>query len=460
MGPKVFDNDPFKSDSNFALMFQAFFSYFKPTPPKEKLSSEEIEATYPRLRFQILESTFIGYSTFYFVRNNLPVVAKEMQDTLGYTKDDMGNLFAATAISYGLGKFFMGILSDKSNPRKFMSFGLMMTALINLIFGSLGSHYEFHLILWTLNGFIQGMGWPPCGKSLGYWYSFKERGTIFAIWNIAHNVGGGLIGVIAAYSASFFGWRFAFFVPAILSILCSIYLFNRLKDTPESEGLPPIEEFSNPGAVVPTKKTKDSEESAWDLFREHVLFNKAIWIFAFANFFVYMVRYSLIDWGPIYLREVKGATLESGGISTLIYEFAGIGSTILIGWLSDKFGGKRGLVSFFCLIPILFAFAGIYFNPPGKLWLDLFYFGVIGFFIYPPVMLLGVAALDFSSQKAVGTAAGFVGLFGYLGRTAQGKALGWVSTHYTWNDSLQVVFGACIMGIILLAFTWGLRPKT
>ena len=70
-----------------------------------------------------------------------------------------------------------------------------------------------HLALWTLNGLAQSMGWAPCGRSLSHWYSIRERGTVFAFWNLAQNVGGGLIGLIAAYSAARLGWRSAFYVP-------------------------------------------------------------------------------------------------------------------------------------------------------------------------------------------------------------------------------------------------------
>src|ERR1035438_9645498 len=54
--------------------------------------------------------------------------------------------------------------------------------------------------------------------------SVRERGTVFALWNIAHNVGGGLTGLIAAYSTAWMGWRSAFYVPGVLAILCACYL--------------------------------------------------------------------------------------------------------------------------------------------------------------------------------------------------------------------------------------------
>jgi OPA family glycerol-3-phosphate transporter-like MFS transporter len=139
-------------------------------------------------------------------------------------------------------------------------------------------------------------------------------------------------------------------------------------------------------------------------------------------------------------------------------EFSGIFSTILMGWLSDKAGGRRGMISLLCMIPVSLSYLGIVYVPAGRLSLDLFLFGAIGFFIYPPVMLLGVTALDFSSKKAVGTAAGFIGLFGYLGRMVEGKGIGVLAERYGWTTALHAVVAATVLGIVLLSFTWKLTP--
>ncbi len=446
---------------------------FAPAPLRPRLPEDEVRRKYPKMRWQILEATFIGYATFYFVRNNLPVAAETMGDALGYSKDAFGNIFAATAIAYGLGKFFMGALSDRSNPRYFMPAGLILSAICNFAFGW-STGYTVHLLLWTLNGFVQGMGWPPCGRSLGHWYSVRERGSVFGVWNVAHNVGGGLIGLIAAYSIVYFGgWQYAFFVPGVLALIGAVYLLWRLRDTPQSEGLPPIEEYKNDypseeraareagsGArISPEGILHERELSFRELFFDYVLKNKFIWLIAIANLFVYIARYAMLDWGPTYLAEVKGASVEGGGFGIFILEFSGIASTLLMGWVSDRMGGKRGLVSFLCMIPVFGAFAGILLVPPGHLWLDMTLFALIGFFIYPPVMLLGVAGLDFSSKKAVGTAAGFIGLFGYLGRMIQGKGIGWLAEHYSWDAALYSILAATFVGIVLLAFTVRLKPR-
>ncbi len=430
----------------------------RPAAHVVRLPDEQVRRLYPKFRWQILEATFIGYATFYFVRNNLPVVSKEMGQALHYSKSQIGDLLALTAIAYGIGKFVMGAWSDRSNPRYFMPAGLLATALCNFAFGAVNS-YPVHLVLWTLNGLAQGMGWAPCGRSLSHWYSVRERGTVFAFWNIAVNVGGGLTGLIAAYSTAWMGWRSAFYVPGVLAVLCAVYLIVRLRDTPQSVGLPPIEEYRND---YPEDGGRDSEAELGtrDLLVHYVLKNRYLWLFAAANFFVYISRYSMLDWGPTYLKEVKHASLEQGGFSTAIFELGGIFSVLLMGWLSDKAGGRRGMITVLCMVPVFLAFAGILYAPAGMLWLNLTLFGIVGFFVYPPVMLLPVMGLDFTSKKAIGTAAGFIGLFGYLGRTVQGKILGTLAERYGWNASFYVILVSTFLGIVILSWTWNLKPRT
>jgi OPA family glycerol-3-phosphate transporter-like MFS transporter len=188
---------------------------------------------------------------------------------------------------------------------------------------------------------------------------------------------------------------------------------------------------------------------------------------AAVNFFAYVVRYSMLDWGCTYLRDIKNITPGNSGFAVLALEFGGIPSTILFGWLSDKLGGRRGMISVLCMIPTSLAFMGIILNPAGRLWVDMSMLIAIGFFIYPVINLIVIMALDLTSKKAIGTAAGFIGLFGYLGKAAQGAGFGWMSDYFTkqynsavaWNIVLWSIVGCAVAAIILLAFTWKLKPK-
>lgn len=449
-------------------MLSSLRKYFSPAPPAERLSEEEVRRVYPHYRWRIMESTFLGYGMFYLVRNNLSPVAKEIEGALQYTHSTIGDILAITAISYGLSKFLMGSVSDRCDARKFMAFGLLLTACLNFAFGSV-SNYYVHLLLWSANGFAQGMGWPPCGRSMGHWFSENERGLTFSIWNTSHNVGGGIAGYLASWAvAEYGGWQYAFYIPGALALVGSIYLFLRLRDTPQSVSLPPIEEYRNDyPSDLTNREELERTLTAKELFFDKVLKNKYVWLLAFANFFAYIARYSMLDWGPTYLREVKGATLQQGGLAVLVNEFGGIPSTILLGWFSDRIGGRRGMIAALCTIPIFVAFLVMMYTPAGYLWLDMAMLAMIGLFVYPVINLIVIAALDVASKKAIGTAAGFIGLFGYIGRTVQAKGFGWMADHYTelygqdtaWDIILYAILGSAAICGALLALSWNVRPK-
>ena len=184
----------------------------------------------------------------------MPMMIQE----LGFDKAQLGYLGSIFSLSYGLSKFMSGILSDESNPRYFMAFGLILTGIFNIFFGFSSSLILFALF-WGMNGWFQGWGWPPCAKLLTHWYSQSERGRWWSIWNTSHNLGGGIIPVIVAIVANSMGWRWAMYVPGGSCILMGFLLIDRLRDVPQSLGLPPVEKFrKEPSEVARQNHEKEN----------------------------------------------------------------------------------------------------------------------------------------------------------------------------------------------------------
>lgn len=152
---------------------------------------------------------FVGYAGFYLVRNNfslaLPAILKAHPE---FTKVQLGWAMTGLSVAYGISKFIMGSVSDRSNPRWFMALGLLLTSGVTFAFGTVPAIYDslaLIIALQTLNGWFNGMGWPPCGKTMVHWWSTQERGKIVATWNVAHNAGGALVAVFATWAVVRFG---------------------------------------------------------------------------------------------------------------------------------------------------------------------------------------------------------------------------------------------------------------
>ncbi len=436
-------------------MIARLISIFRPAPFTEGLPDEQIGPAYRRYRLQVMLTVFFGYAGYYLVRKNFSLAKPYLIREHGFTTGDVGLIATGLSVAYGLSKFVMGNVSDRSNPRYFMAMGLILSGLINLIFGTTSSVWLM-AVLWLINGWFQGMGWPPCARTLTHWFSDRERGTMFALWNIAHNVGGGIVGPVGSLAIILFSsWRSVFYVPAAMAISMGLLIMIFLRDTPQSAGLPPIEEFKNDYPET-TVSDRERELTSREIFFNHVLNNRPLWILALANVFVYVVRYGVLDWAPTYLTAVKGSSDSLSRWQFFIYEYAGIPGTLIAGWMSDRFfSGRRAPVSIIYMVLVTAAVIAYWLNPPGNPAVDSACLFTIGFLIYGPVMLIGVGAVDLAPKKAAGTAAGFTGLFGYLGgATIAELGIGKVVQYTSWDGGIFVIIASCVLAIFFLSFTW------
>ena len=190
-------------------------SIYKPAAHAGRLPADRVDPAYRRFRLQVMLSIFFGYAGYYIVRKNFSLAKPYLIRDYGFTTGDVGLIAAGLSVAYGISKFVMGNVSDRSNPRYFMATGLIASGIINLFFGFLPSVWLM-AALWFVNGWFQGMGWAPCARTLTHWFSDRERGTKFALWNIAHNVGGGIVGPVGSVAIlAFVSWTSVFYVPAI-----------------------------------------------------------------------------------------------------------------------------------------------------------------------------------------------------------------------------------------------------
>lgn len=433
-----------------------------------KQFDESTNKKYKRYRIETFLGIFIGYAGYYLVRNNfsiaIPGLVKE-----GFTKGELGFALSAVSLAYGLSKFVMGTVSDRSRPKIFLPLGLLLASIVNIIFGfvpALRSNFWIMFLVLFVIGWLNGMGWPPSGRTLVYWFSTNERGTATSIWNCAHNIGGGLmapianagIGMIAVSGLMMPSYTGAFILPGIVGIVVAAIAYILIKNKPQDYNLPPIEEWRN-DYDTKDKKVQEETYSTKDLLLHHVLNNKWLWVICFANIFVYLVRYGVENWVPTYLTEVHHISLASASASYMWYELAGIPGTIICGWISDKlFKGRRGRAGvLFMVLTTIFVIVYINAQTIGMINFALI---SIGFLIYGPVMLIGLQAIEFVDKNAAGTAAGLTGLFGYFfGSFSANAVMGWIVDKWSWNGGFTLILASSIIATILFAVTWNVRGQ-
>lgn len=308
-------------------------------------------------------------------------------------------------------------------------------------------------MLWVLNAWFQGWGWPSCSKLLTTWYSRSERGFWWALWNTAHNVGGALIPLVVGYLTLHFGWRYGFMLPGIIAVVIGLFICWRLRDKPVTLGLPSVGRWRKDHLEI-AQENEGLGLSSRDILHKYVIKNKYIWLLAFSYVLVYIVRTGINDWGNLYLTEQFHYSLISANGAISLFEIGGFVGSLVAGWGSDKlFGGNRGPMNLIFAIGIFLSVAALWLMPFKSYVLQSACFFAIGFFIFGPQMLIGMAAAECSHKNSAGAVTGFVGLFAYMGAALSGYPLAIVVEHYHWTGFFTVLAAvSAVIGLLLLPF--------
>ncbi len=451
-------------------MLNSFAEFFKEPPAKEPIKDElKVKKDYTHWRIRMFYSCFIGYTVFYLCKKNIAVALPGLSTEFGYTNTELGLLGSSLYLTYGIGKFINGVLADGSDVRKFLPTALILSAVSNLCFLLSAmfitpGHTSFFglpsgtILLWLFaffwgaNGWFQSAGFPAVAKTLTHWYSNSERGTKWSLWSCSHQVGTFLSVIVSGFLVAHYGWKMAFLVPGLLAIMVALWLINRLRDKPQSLGLPDVEVYRNEPTCAAS--TENDDRSYGQIFKENILFNKTIWLLAIAYIFVYVIRFGAEDWMIKYLHEAKNNSLELAAMKLSALPLVGIAGTILAGVISDRvFKGRRAPVNLIYLIGVTICLILLGFNKVSNL--DFVLIALIGAFTYGPQMMIGgLCAVESSSKKVASAATGFTGTFGYVGAVLSATGTGYMIDKFGWNGAIGfwVVSAIICIAICLILF--------
>ena len=477
----------------------SFFSFYKTSGPSEKkVPADKQDKVYKSLRFQTFLAGTLGYSLYYVCRTGLNVVKGPIIDEGFLTATQLGAISSCLLYAYAAGKFVNGILADRSNIKRFMATGLLVSAFANLVFGLTGlwnttvgaasSGLVLLLcFLWTLNGWAQSMGTSPAVIGLSRWFPLNIRGTYYGFFSSSHNIGEGLSFVFCGMLVGLAGWQWGFVGSAIAGIIGVLIIIFFMHDTPESKGLPPVEvltgektqeqldaEKAEKAANAAAAKADNDAETK--RIQKAVFRNPGVWLLALASGFMYVSRYAVNGWGVLVL-EGKGFETAQATMIISINAWCGIFGTVLSGFLSDKlFKGDRqlpalvaGILHVISIIIFLYCGDSVVMNVIAMVLRGL----AIGVLI---CFIGGLMAVDLVPRKASGTALGIVGLVSYIFASTQDIISGVLidrNTTTVLNEAGEVVdkiidfgpvgflwIGAAIISVILPLFNWGRKQMS
>lgn len=448
------------------MILKSIIEFYKVSKPKlvNWNSPKEQQKKMTYYKWATFLSATIGYGLYYVCRLSLNVVKKPIVEEGVFSETELGIIGAVLFFTYAVGKFANGFLADRSNINHFMTTGLLVTALVNLCLGFTNSFILF-AILWGISGWFQSMGAASCVVGLSRWFNDKERGSFYGFWSASHNIGEALTFIIVASIVSAWGWRYGFWGAGIVGIVGALIVWKFFKDTPQSKGLPPVNQPKE-------KRIMTEDETAdYNKAQKQVLMMPAIWILALSSAFMYISRYAVNSWGVFYLEAQKGYDTLDASFIISIGSVCGIVGTMLSGFISDKlFKGKRNFPALIFGLLNVCALCLFLLIPGTNYWLDAAAMIMFGLSIGVLLCFLGgLMAVDIAPRNASGAALGVVGIASYVGAGIQDVMSGiLIEGHKTIVNGTEVYdftainyfwIGAALLSVICALMVWNVKSS-
>jgi sugar phosphate permease len=366
--------------------------------------------------------TWLAYATYYLGRKGFSVTKARIRKEIGIGEGALATIDTGYLTAYAVGQFVSGLVGDRVGARRLVSFGMLAAALTCAAFGA-GTTAAALFVAFTLNGFAQSTGWPGTTKGMAEWTPVERRGAVMGFWCTCYQVGGIAATAFCTWLLGHYGYKSAFFVPAICLAGVGLLVALTLRQGPYSAVVSPKETPPGPG------------------FHLAPLRNTTLWSYGAAYFFIKLIRYSLLFWLPYYLHTALGLDEVQAGYLSTSFEVGGVVGAVSIGLVSDRLSHvPRSVVAATSLVGLASALVLYAWLTPSSGVLQFTIMALIGALLFGPDSLVSAAA----AQEAVGpaaaaTATGFVNGVGSLGAILQGyvtiglrQAFGWSAVFYTF----------------------------
>jgi sugar phosphate permease len=382
--------------------------------------------------------TWIAYAVYYLGRKGFSVAKKPIEHDYHIGRDALGMIDTGYLAFYAIGQLLSGVLADRVGARRLVGAGMLLSAALCLGFGSSRTALAMG-VFFALNGLAQSTGWPGTMRAMAEWTTPGNRRRVMAWWCTCYQFGG-LFATALAASLLRFGWKWAFFVPALIMAAVGLLVLGFLEPGPAApdgaaESAPSLETLALRRAAVRAA------------LRSPVLYSYGTSYFA-----IKLIRYSLLFWLPYYLSDELLYPPDRAGYLSIAFEVGGIVGVVALGLVADRWNQvSRAVLASGTLVVLAISLVtyssiasrGVVANALGLAFIGFCLFG-------PDSLVSGAAAQDAGGPHASATATGLVNGVGSVGAVLQGALNAWVSRVYGWHAVFYVFVGFALVSAAAL----------
>ncbi len=409
-----------------------------------------------RVRWFLIGWLFVLSAVAFLDRVNLSIAGSSLSAEYHLSNVQFGLLSTALLIGYTLFQTPAGWLADRFGPRRVLMGAVLWWGIFTSLTAAIPLSVGAPLIALMAVRFLLGAGeaimYPAANQFVSRWIPTQERGAANGLIFAGVGVGSGLSPFLVAYTMAHRGWRFSFWVCALIGCAAGVVWYLAARDTPQQHArVTPLELAKIKSGLTLGAQTDKTvhPNPPWT----KILRSGDLWLVT-ASYFCYgYVAWIFFAWFYRYLSEVRGLNLKASAFYGTLPFLAMAISCPLGGVISDmltRTAGRRigrcGVAAF------AIALAGIF----------LAFGSRVDDARLASVVLAGGAGALYMSQSSFwsvsadiggsfsGSVSGFMNMGAQAGGALTASLTPWIAAHYGWTASFLVAASVCGIG----AFAW------
>jgi ACS family glucarate transporter-like MFS transporter len=412
-----------------------------------------------RVRWFLVFWLFVLSAVSYLDRVNISIAGGSIADAYQLSDVQLGKVFSAMLVGYGLFQTIGGRLADRFGPRRVLTAGVIWWGIFTALTALVPSRVEGALFLFVVARFLLGAGeaviYPSANQFIARWIPIRERGIANGWIFAGVGAGAGLTPLLITYMMVHYGWRSSFWVCSAIGFFAAGIWFLAARDTPAEHPQVSASELAEirSGIAVANPQIRPSEpiESRVLVSWARVLRSKAIWAVTLSYFCYGYVAWIFFSWFYRYLAKVRGLNLKASAFYSMLPFLAMLVCCLLGGTINDRLTRRRG--------PRL-----------GRCGLAAFAIAVAGIFIafgsqvqsarLASVVLAGGAGALYLSQSSFwsvtadiagassGSVSGFMNTGNQIGAAITASLTPWIAARFGWTTSFLAAAALCLVGAV------------
>jgi MFS transporter, ACS family, glucarate transporter len=302
------------------------------------------------VRWLLIFWMFVISAIAFLDRVNISVAGTSIAHEYGFDFVKLGAVLSAFNWGYALFQAPGGRLADRFGPRRVLALGTIWWAVFTALTAAVPTGFGFAISTLVAVRFLLGVGeavvYPASNRLVASWIPVRERGLANGLIFAGVGAGAGVAPPLIRYILEHQGWRWSFWISAMIGLAGGVVWYLIARDKPEEHSSVAPEEAALIREGLPSAETQSSKPVAWG-----AIFASKDVALVTASYFCYgYVAYIFFTWFFIYLNAVRGLNLKTSSYYAMLPFIAMAVCSFAGGRISDQLTASVGKRTGRCLV--------------------------------------------------------------------------------------------------------------